>query len=599
MSFLKSVLSCFVLLFITSTTFAASPFVKGELLVQLTVKASKANASKAIKEIDGEVLEDLPQIRVKRIRVPEKNFDKVKAALSKNPNFVFVEENFLAQGMIIPNDPSFSSQWHHTKIMAPSAWEMGVGSTSMPIAIIDSGVDPDHPDLDAKLHPGYNFLFNNTDTHDVLGHGTAVAGSATASSNNGTGVTGVAWHNPIMPLVVLDSSNWATYSNISSAIIYAVNNGAKVINISIGGTSFSSTLDSAVNYAWDNGALVFASAANYNVSTPYYPAACANAVAVAATDSADNKASFSNYGDWITLSAPGVSILTTTNGGGYGYWNGTSFSSPISAGLAALIWSVNPQLTHQQVLDILKSTTDDLGASGFDSVFGHGRINAYNAVMEAMNFLPDLDVEPPSVALTSPENNQTFSGDISITATAQDNVAVEKVEFFLDGSLYATDATAPFATTWDVSAVPDGSYTIDAVAFDAAGNSSLPDSVQVFVEEPVVEEPVAEEPVAEEPVVEEPVAEEPVDDVPPLVTIDSPSSGSIEDRVTVLATASDASGVVEMTVYINGEVQKAQATDSIRWNWNTRKMKSGTYLLRVEAKDPAGNVGFEEMVLSK
>ncbi len=148
---IKTILSVLLLL-ITSTSFAAGPFVKGELLVQQAVKATKANVDKAIKANGGTILDEIPQIRVKRIRVPEKNFAKVKAALAKNPNFTFVEENFLAQGMIVPNDPSFPSQWHHTKIMTPSAWEMGVGSAAIPIAIIDSGVDPDHPDLMAKLH---------------------------------------------------------------------------------------------------------------------------------------------------------------------------------------------------------------------------------------------------------------------------------------------------------------------------------------------------------------------------------------------------------------------------------------------------------------
>ncbi|OEU75948.1 MAG: alkaline serine protease, partial [Desulfuromonadales bacterium C00003093] len=569
----KTILSFFILFFITSTAFAGGPFVKGELLVQQTVKATKANVDKAMKDNGCDILEDLPQIRVKRIRVPEKNFDKVKAALAKNPNFTFVEENFIAQGMIIPNDPSFYSQWHHTKIMSPSAWELGIGSTAIPIAVIDSGVDPDHPDLVAKLQPGFNFLANNNDTHDVLGHGTAVAGSAGAISNNATGVAGVAWANPIMPLVVLDSSNWATYTNISNAIIYAVNNGAKVVNISIGGSSFSYTLDNAINYAWNNGVLVFASAANYNTSTPYYPAACSNAVAVAATDSADNKASFSNYGDWITITAPGVSILTTNNGGGYGYWSGTSFSSPITAGLAALIWSANPQLSHQQILEILKNSADDLGATGLDSIFGHGRVNAYSAMMEIMNYQPVVDSEAPSVTTTSPADNETIADTISISATANDNVAVEKVEFRINGTLLATDTSAPFAATWNTSEATSGYYTIEVKAFDSSGNSSPADSVQVIIEE-IIE------------------VIEVIDNLPPMVTILSPSNGStLTDKTTVTASAADENGVAEMKIYVDGVLKTTKTADSIIWRWNTRKLSSGTYEIRVEAKDSAGNIG--------
>ncbi len=573
----SSFLGLLALLLLSSTVIAA-PAVKGELLVQQALKANPAQFKDTLKAQGAEVLGEIPAIRVKRIRVPEKNIDKVKAALAKNPNFSFVEENFLGQGTAVPNDPSFASQWHHSKIMSPSAWDLGTGSTAIPIAIIDSGVDPDHPDLMGKLLPGYNFVSGNTDTHDVLGHGTAVAGSAGALSNNSVGVAGVAWNNPIMPLVVLNSSNSASYSNIASAITYAVNNGAKVINISIAGSSSSYTLQNAVNYAWDNGVLVFASAANNNTSARFYPAACTNAVAVAATDSADRKASFSNYGDWINLTAPGVSILTTSNGGGYGYWSGTSFSSPVTAGLAALIWSANPQLSHQQIVEILQSTTDDLGATGFDNTFGHGRINAYNAMMDALNYQAEVDTTAPAVVLTSPTDSTTVAGTVAITATATDDVAVSKVEFRVDGSLLAIDSSAPFSTNWNTDSAFSGSHIVEAKAFDAAGNVSPADSAQVFIEEIV----------------------EVVDEVPPTVTILSPSNGAaLGNRATVKASAADENGISEMKVFVNGQLMRTEIASSLRWRWNTRKLSKGTYRIRVEAKDPAGNVGIDEITVYK
>lgn len=571
---IKAILSSLLFVFIASTTFAAGPFVKGELLVQPSAKSTKAKVDKAIKDNGGNVLEELPQIRVKRIRVPEKNFYTVKAALAKNPNFDFVEENFIAQGMIVPNDPGFASQWHHTKIMSASAWEMGVGSTSIPIAIIDSGVDPNHPDLIAKLMPGFNFVANNSDTSDTYGHGTAVAGSAAAASNNATGVAGVSWNSPIMPLAVLDSNNLASYSRIANAIIYAVDHGAKVINLSLGGPNFSSTMDNAVNYAWNNGVLVFASAANYNTSAPYYPAACTNAVAVAATDSADNKASFSNYGDWITVTAPGVSILTTNNGGGYGSWSGTSFSSPITAGLAALIWSVNPQLTHQQVLDILKNTADDIGATGFDSVFGYGRINAYNAMMEVVNVTPVPDTEAPSVVLTSPSNNATVSGVVSITATADDNVAVEKVEFRIDGALIATDTIAPFATTVDASSAASGFYTIEAKAFDTAGNPSPTDSVQIFVEEIVQ-----------------------ADTISPTVMLTSPNNNeTVSGNVSITATAEDNVAVERVEFRIDGALIAADTVAPFATTVDAASAASGYYTIEAKAFDTSGNASLADTV---
>ncbi|EHP83704.1 peptidase S8 and S53 subtilisin kexin sedolisin, partial [Geobacter metallireducens RCH3] len=195
--------------------------------------------------------EEIAPIRVKRIKVPAAARAKVKAALAKNPHVTFVEENYLAEQTMVPNDPSYASQWHLPKIAAPAGWDISTGSSSVDIAILDSGVDPSHPDLAGKLLPGFNFVFNNTDTHDVTGHGTKVAGSAGAMGNNGAGVAGVAWQNQIMPLVIADSTGYATYSRMASAITYAADHGVRIINLSYGGSTSSSTLQNAVNYAWN------------------------------------------------------------------------------------------------------------------------------------------------------------------------------------------------------------------------------------------------------------------------------------------------------------------------------------------------------------
>ena len=152
-----------------------------------------------------------------------------------------MEENFIAEAGYVPNDERYPSQWHLRMIAAPDGWDSTTGSPNVPIAIIDSGVDPSHPDLAGNLIAGYNFLDNNTDTQDVLGHGTAVAGSAAAMTDNITGVAGVAWNSPIMPLVVLNANDSATYYDIARAINYATDQGVRIMNISIGGSSYSST----------------------------------------------------------------------------------------------------------------------------------------------------------------------------------------------------------------------------------------------------------------------------------------------------------------------------------------------------------------------
>jgi subtilisin family serine protease len=215
-----------------------------------------------------------------------------------------------------------------------------------------------------------------------------VAGAIGAASNNGIGVAGVSWLSRIMPLLVVDEHDFAAYSHIAEAILYAADHGIRIINISIGGNGQSAALQSAVDYAWSKGALIFAPAMNYSVSTRYYPAACDHVIAVSATDSNDHLASFSNYGNWIALAAPGTGILTTANGGGYGYLSGTSFSSPIAAGVAALILAINPSLTNVQLVSLLERSADDIGDPGYDTSFGWGRVNAFRAVAVASQEAP-------------------------------------------------------------------------------------------------------------------------------------------------------------------------------------------------------------------
>jgi subtilisin family serine protease len=284
-------------------------------------------------------------------------------SLRRTGLFRFIERDYYAQTGGSPNDPKYFDQWHLPRIHMPEAWTTSTGASSVMVAIIDSGVEPTHPDLAAKLVTGWNFLTGTSDTTDQVGHGTAVAGTLAALSDNGIGVAGVSWRSPILPVTVVDMSEHAAYSDIAAGIQYAADRGARIINVSIGGEAPSATLQTAVDYASARGALVFAAAMNSASLTPNYPAACSGAVAVAATDPTNHLATFSNFGDWITLAAPGVDILTTSMGGGYGYWSGTSFASPIAAGVAALLLAVQPNLTNAQLVQLLVQTADPLGGS--------------------------------------------------------------------------------------------------------------------------------------------------------------------------------------------------------------------------------------------
>jgi thermitase len=428
-------------------------------------------------------------------------------------------------------------------------------------------VDPTHPDLASRLVPGWSFLTGTTDTHDVYGHGTATAGTVGAATNNGTGVAGLTWLNPIMPLVVLNSSDFASYSDIANAITYAADHKVRVINVSIGGDISSSTLQSAVNYAWNKGSMVFASAMNAGTSTPYYPAACDNAIAVSATDAGDTWAGFSNYGSWVDFSAPGVNILTTSYYGGYGYWSGTSFSSPLTAGVAALILSVNPALSNSAVIGLLKQSSVDLGLPGFDSNYGWGRIDAYAAVTAARNGLRS-DATAPSVTVGNPVNAATVSGAIQVTGSATDNVGVARIDFSIDGQVAGTATASPYAFPWNSVTAMNGSHTLEVRAYDAAGNTSAA-SLTVQVNNAVVSDTQA-----------------------PAVSVVSPQGGTIVGSgkpVTISVAASDNVAVTQVAIYVDGVQVYTGSAAPFSYSWNTKKAAAGSHVIAATAWDKAGN----------
>lgn len=250
------------------------------------------------------------------------------------------------------------------------------------VAIVDSGIDPAHPELKGRLTPGYNFLFRNTDTRDLSGHGTMVAGVAALAGGAGC-ADQLRGRIMLMPLVVSGGNGVAASGTIADAIRYAADKGARIVNVSYGGRSEPEVLQQAVDYAWDRGAVVFAAAMNDTSGHPCFPAACDKVIAVAATGLNNERADFSNYGDWITLAADGTLVPTTTNGGGYAAVNGTSFASPAAAGLAALLLLANPTLSALQLAEILVKNADDLGDPGFDLNYGYGRVNPGKSLIAA------------------------------------------------------------------------------------------------------------------------------------------------------------------------------------------------------------------------
>ncbi len=290
----------------------------------------------------------------------------------------------------IPNDSLFGQQWYlknegtvqgyvkGADVKATYGWDFTTGSENVIIGVVDTGVDYNHPDLENKVIKGYDFVNSDSDPMDDNGHGTMVAGIIGADSNNEEGIAGVCWKCKILAVKAIDSQGTGYYSWISDGIEYAVDQGANVINISAGGNSPGVVLEEALDYAISRNSLVVAAAGNSGGQLLYPAGYSPKCISVGATDYADKRASFSNYGPNLDIMAPGVDIVSTLNGGAYAVGSGTSFSAPIVSGAAGLLISLKPGLNVEQLRKTLIYTSDDVNSQslpGFDYYMGYGRLN--------------------------------------------------------------------------------------------------------------------------------------------------------------------------------------------------------------------------------
>jgi thermitase len=354
----------------------AAPAVAGEYVVTFAPGVQGAERTRAVRERGGQVVDRIERLDASLVRFADRSRGKGRE-LKADRRFATVEPNLLYRAAWTPNDPGYAQQWGFPKISAPAAWDTARGSSSVVIAVVDTGVQRTHPDLDAKIVPGYDYVQNDSAPDDGNGHGTHVAGTAAAETNNATGGAGTCPDCRIMPVRVLDNNGSGTLANVAKGITYAADNGAQVINLSLGGGG-TSTLQQAVDYAAGKGAFLACAAGNSNTSSTSsaYPGAYANCFAVASTTSSDARSSFSNYGSWVEVAAPGSSIYSTWINGGYNTINGTSMAAPHVAGLAGLLAAQG--LTGTQSRDRICSTADKITGTG--SLWTCGRINAAAAV---------------------------------------------------------------------------------------------------------------------------------------------------------------------------------------------------------------------------
>lgn len=369
------------------------------LIVGFYPNVNKKKRRRIHKRMGAKVILEIEQIHANVITVPQDRVETSMSLYALNKNVRYVEHDHLAQATddrpasaVVPNDPSFALQWGLTKIKAERAWDNAViGPSNIGIAILDTGIDQNHPDLASRITRNVNFT-DSTTVDDLYGHGTHVAGIAAAISNNGINGAGISFNvGDLWNLKVLADDGFGFYSWIASAITFAADEGASVINMSLSGSSPAQILEDAVLYAWQNGVVIAAAAGNSNSSSPEYPAAYEKVISVAATDQNDLKASFSNFGDGVDVAAPGVQIYSTcpnhANTIGclnFGSLNGTSMAAPFVAGLAALIKATFPSLNKRKIRRAIEKSTETVPGTG--TLYKFGRIHAARAIKKAGNF---------------------------------------------------------------------------------------------------------------------------------------------------------------------------------------------------------------------
>ncbi|MBC7258724.1 MAG: S8 family serine peptidase [Chloroflexi bacterium] len=399
------------------------------------------------------------------------------------------------------SDPLYRQQWNLAKVHIEDAWDAHGGSPLVIIAIVDSGVDLSHTDLMSNLwtNPGeipnngvdddnngyvddvngWNFVSDTEDVSDWSGHGSLVAGVAAARRDNGIGIAGVCGSCRIMPVKVMQPSGAANYSDIAAGVIYAANKGARIINISLGGYSFSNVLRDAVDYAESLGAVVVGGAGNDSTSAPFYPAAYANALAVAGTTNADTRSSFSNYGTWVDISAPDEDILTTALGGDYSNTSGTSVGAPLVSGLVGLLLSMHPDWTPAMVRSQLTHTADPIDTlnPGYEGELGSGRANAGRMILPPSPILVYAGYSANGTSNGHPDFGTSSSLEVSVRNDWADTEGVIGTLTTDDPYVAVVNGSADFGSILSGQTVANGTPFTITIAAGAGYNHSIPFSL--------------------------------------------------------------------------------------------------------------------------
>ncbi|WP_433795891.1 S8 family serine peptidase [Actinoplanes sp. CA-252034] len=467
-------------------------------------------------------------------------------ALAGDPGVDYVEPVPVARVDRTPNDPLQSQQWGNRVIGSPAAWDVTTGSADVTVAVVDTGVTA-VSELAGRVLPGYDFVNDDADPTDDHGHGTMSASLIAAAGDDGAGLAGLCWTCRILPVKVLDAGGSGGHDDIAQGIVYAVDHGADVINLSLGGPASSQILSDAVTYATDRGVLVVASAGNDGVTTPSYPAAYPTAVAVAGSTETDTRQEWSNHGsDWVDVAAPGVNVAQGRDGGRY-WFTGTSSAAPMVSGVAALGLSARPGTTAAQLRSAIETTAVPVGSWVAD-----GRVDAAKTV----STLLAIDAPPPAVGWSSPAASTTpRRGKISVVAAA---TGATRVELLRAGRVVGVDTAAPWTFTFD-SAGLNGSHTLTLRATGPAGDTRTANRTIVL------------------------------DNTAPKISkVRVSRSGS---TVTITPSVRDDSGIQQVKAVVTAGAKKVTLTASkspwaLKWKPGTRK---ATTPVTITVTDRAGN----------
>ncbi|MFQ5591346.1 MAG: S8 family serine peptidase [Phycisphaerae bacterium] len=560
---------------------AELPIVETELLVQPYPGADVATLDSLYAAAGSQVITHLEEIDLTVLGVESDRLHAVAEELAGSGLLENIHKNYVFHTTALPDDPLFTRQPYLQRIGVPSAWDTTAGDGEIIIAIVDTGVQADHPDLEDNILGGWNIVDGNADFDDVVGHGTQVAGVAAAMSNNGTGVAGVAGASSILAVRVTNDEGAATGRDIAAGIIWALGEGASVINVSFAPLWSNAVVRSAAQLAFSRGALVVISAGNGGVERKAtgYP----EALFVGAVNDASDIASFSDRGPFVDLVAPGTSIRSTSVGSRYRLGNGTSFAAPIVSGVAALAWSVNPELRPVSISEAIRDSAEDLGARGEDDTYGLGLVDAALAVDQAAWASVIPDDTPPSLDIDRPAPAAVLSGRYVARVTATDESGVADVVMFVDDIAVATDIRAPYRFVIETEAFSAGAHELAFVATDVVGNASRMYSMRVRFKES---------------------GDGSHTESSPSVTFESPASGStVSGDVTIRATVTAALGLATVEWLVDGESVFVAAltgrSSGVSYRWRLGGVSSGRHTVTIVVMDQAGNraAGDIELIL--